>query len=390
MIGISKILTGKATVSAAMRQSGGADAHLLQFSTKARPVVVWNSTAACNLSCLHCYAEEFAGVDRPELSTDEARAFIDDLASINVPVLIFSGGEPLMRPDIFELASLAVEKGLRVALSTNGTLIDAEVARKLKAAGFSYVGVSLDGLAATHDHFRRCPGAFDASLAGLRTSAAAGLRTGVRFTLTRDNFNDLPQVLDLVESERINRFCMYHLVYVGRGASIIDHDVTREQSRRAVGMLISKSLDWASRDIDVEILTADNHADGILLLKHIESTRPDRVDEVRTLLEMAGGCSAGRKIAAVDPFGNVHPCQFWRHESAGSIRSRRFSELWRDSNNACLAALRAPSPSAGLGRCALCRYAELCGGCRIRALAASGALAGEDPQCYLSDAEIGL
>ncbi len=390
MIGITKLLTGAATVSAAVRARPGSDASLLQFSSETRPVVVWNITGNCNLKCRHCYAAAYTASDRPELSTSQALTFIEDLAAMKVPVVIFSGGEPLMRRDIFELATAAAEAGLRPVLSTNGTLITTEVAARLKAASFAYVGVSLDGVASTHDYFRNRDGAFDEAINGLRRGADAGLRTGVRFTLTHRNFPDLEAVLDLVEEEGIKRFCMYHLVYAGRGKDIVEQDVTPEESRRAVEILIARALDWYERGVKTEILTADNHADGILLLKYVEAHNPGRVSEVRTLLEMSGGCSAGRKIAAVDPAGNVCPCQFWTHESLGNILERPFREIWNDEADPLLARLRSAVTSQNPGnRLARCAYRDLCRGCRIRARAATGDTWGDDPQCYLTEAETG-
>lgn len=385
MIGITKLLTGTATVSAAMR--GGKDARMLQFSAENRPVVVWNSTGRCNLECRHCYAAGYAGAD--ELSTGEARAFLDDLAAMGVPVVLFSGGEPLMREDVFELVAHARERGLRPVLSTNGTLVTPSVARRLADAGVVYVGVSLDGAEARHDRFRGRRGAFAEALAGLRAAAAAGIRTGVRFTLVGENFRDLPAVLDLVERNGIKRFCMYHLVYAGRGRSMAPADVTRQESREAVTLLIDTAADWAARGVDAEILTADNHADGVLLLWHVERTDPGRAEEVRELLGMSGGCSAGRKIASVGPSGEVYACQFWSAEPLGNVRRRPLSEIWGDSSIDLLSQLRA-GPRESDSRCSLCRYRELCRGCRIRALASEGDLWAGDPQCYLSDQEIGL
>ncbi len=389
MIPVTRLLTGRSTVSGAMR-AGRHDGDRLRFSSDSRPVVVWNCTSLCNLECAHCYA---AGRGQPpdELTTREGRSFIADLASIGVPVLLFSGGEPLMRGDVFDLAAFAHESGLRTALSTNGTLITPPVARRVSEAGFSYVGVSIDGTPPTHDRFRNRDGAFAEALAGLKNAAREGLRTGMRFTLTADNFDDLPAVLDLVESEGIDRFCLYHLVYSGRGRALAGRDVTAAQSRRAVQLLIEKVLDWASRNVEAEILTADNHADGVLVLAYVAEHFPARADEVRRLLAAAGGCSAGRKIAAVDAAGEVRPCQFWSHESAGNVRRRPFTEIWNDAASPVLSRLRARRFTDNTAsRCARCVHVDMCRGCRIRALAATGDCDRADPQCYLDDGEIGI
>jgi radical SAM protein with 4Fe4S-binding SPASM domain len=385
VIGITKLLTGKASVSAAVR-GGSRQAHLLQFSSAARPVVVWNMTARCNLECRHCYIESSPGTAGAELSASQARALIDDLSALGAPVMLFSGGEPLLREDVYDLAAYASRKGLRPGLSTNGTLITREVAARLEGAGFAYVGVSIDGAEPTHDRFRNRRGAFREALDGLANAAAAGLRTGVRFTLNRRNAADLAAVLDVVERERVGRFCMYHLVYAGRAAA--DDDVSPSQTRAAVEALIDRAVDWSRRGVDCEVLTTDNHADGVLVLRRVEETEPARAAEVRRLLEMAGGCSAGKKFACVGADGSVYPCQFWRHESAGSVRERSFGDVW-NSRGGPLAALEDMQSHLSGRRCGACRYKAICGGCRIRALAATGDVWGDDPGCYLTDDEIG-
>jgi radical SAM protein with 4Fe4S-binding SPASM domain len=348
-------------------------------------MVVWNVTAQCNLRCVHCYAEGPTG-DR-ELSTAEAHSLIDDLAALGVPVLLFSGGEPLLRGDIFDLIAYARSRDLRPSLSTNGTLIDAQTARRLAEAGVAYVGVSLDGLEAIHDRFRSQPGAFVRALAGLRTARDAGLKTGIRFTVTRDNVSDLPGLLVLVERERIPRFCLYHLVYAGRGRGLRERDLSLAERRRAIEDLIEATLDWCRRGVEVEVLTTDNHADGVLLLRYVEEHQPERVAEVRELLRLAGGCSAGRKFAQVDPWGNVHPCQFWPEVTLGNVRERPFSRLWRETSHETVAQLRRMPGSLTGERCGRCVYREYCGGCRVRALW-WGDEWGDDPSCPLSEEEL--
>ena len=348
-------------------------------------MVVWNVTARCNLRCVHCYAE--GPVGGRELSTAEARGLIDDLARLGVPVLLFSGGEPLLREDIFDLIAHAGSRGLRPSLSTNGTLIDAQMARRLAEVGVAYVGVSLDGLQATHDRFRAERGACARALAGLRAARDAGLRTGIRFTVTRDNVSDLPGLLTLVERERIPRFCLYHLVYAGRGRGLRERDLSAGERRRVIADLMEATLDWCRRGVEIEVLTTDNHADGVLVLRYVEEHQPERVAEVRELLRLAGGCSAGRKFAQVDPWGNVHPCQFWPEVTMGNVRERPFSEIWRGSHNETVAQLRRMPGSLAGERCGRCVYREYCGGCRVRALWC-GDEWGDDPSCPLSEEEV--
>lgn len=387
MIGCTKLLCGTATVSDIVKYGGNSrnlPPHMLQFSSDATPIVVWNTTNRCNLSCRHCYLDAEDRDYNGELTTREAKAFIDDLAEMKVPVLLFSGGEPLLRHDLFELAAYARDKGLRPVLSTNGTLITPEMAQRLRETGFQYVGVSLDGNEAVHDHFRGRSGCFQEALAGIRNSIAAGNKTGIRFTVNRLNIHTLPEILDVVEQEKIPRFCMYHLVYAGRGKEMAEMDTSAEQKRQTIELLIEKTMDFNRRGVEVEVLTTDNHADGIHILQYMERHQPERVAEIRRLLEMHGGCSAGEKMANVDPRGNVHACQFWGHKSLGNVREKPLSVIWQKRADEFLLKLRGKANHLG-GRCGECRYKDLCGGCRIRAEAVSGDLWAEDPACYLSD-----
>jgi radical SAM protein with 4Fe4S-binding SPASM domain len=364
---------------------GAMPANLLQFSSERSPVVVWNITSQCNLKCRHCYIEATEAAQANEMTTAEGMAFIDDLAEMKVPVLMFSGGEPLVRPDLFELAAYAVEKGLRIVLSTNGTLIDDFTAQLIKEAGFQYVGVSIDGCEETHDMFRGEKGAFAAAIAGIRAAKAAGNRTGVRFTLNSLNKRELPAVLKLIEQEKIDRFCMYHLVYAGRGSDMKNLDVTLDEKREVAQLLIDTALDFDRRGVELEILTTDNHADGLYLLDYIAKTNPARVPEVRQLLELHGGCSAGDRMADVDYLGNVHPCQFWSDLTLGNVRERKFSEIWNDlaANDGILARLR-NKPAQLHAKCGECSQTRLCGGCRIRA-SVGGDIWGDDPACFWTD-----
>jgi len=388
VIGCTKLLCGTATIADLMRHDAGQKAHLLQFSTANRPIVVWNVTQRCNLACAHCYLDASDRASRDELTTAEAEALIDDLAAMGCPVLLFSGGEPLMRPDLFELGRRAIEKGLRAVISSNGTLITPDVARRIADVGFSYVGVSIDGTAATHDELRRKKGALDAALAGIRNCLAAGVKAGIRFTLNRRNAADLDAVLDLVEQHGVPRFCLYHLVYAGRGRQMVNDDLQPAETRRIIEHLLDRTQDWHRRGIETEVLTTDNHADGILIEQRVAAEAPQRLAEVRELLERHGGCSAGTKMANIDARGNVHPCQFWSHVTLGNVRERPFSAIWSDESNGLLARLRNKAAHLNGQRCRICQYRAVCGGCRIRAEVVHGDAWADDPACFLTDEEI--
>ena len=388
MIGCTKLLCGTATIADLMRQGADQEAHLLQFSTANRPIVVWNTTLRCNLACAHCYIDATDRSARDELTTDEAKVFIDDVAAMEAPVLLFSGGEPLMRPDLMELGRYAKAAGLRVVISSNGTLITPELAAEIAEVGFAYVGVSIDGTRETHDEFRRKEGAFDAAITGIRNCLAAGVKAGVRLTLNRRNADDLDFVLDIVEREGIPRFCMYHLVYAGRGKEIVGEDLAPAETRRVIEHLLDRTKDWHERGIETEILTTDNHADGVLILDRVAKAQPERLEEVRELIGRHGGCSAGTKMANVDARGNVHPCQFWSHVTLGNVRERPLSEIWADESHPLLAKLRHLPDHLSGPRCGRCQFKAFCGGCRIRAEVVNDDTWGDDPACFLSDEEI--
>ncbi len=391
MLSLSRLLCGTVTEGDALRyqrRSSELPPHLLHFSEDKRPVVVWNVTRRCNLHCVHCYA---SATDKPfegELSTEEGLAVIDDLAEFGTPVVLFSGGEPLTRPDLFTLSRHARDRGLRAVLSTNGTLLTPEIAREVQEQGFSYVGVSLDGLPDVHDRFRGKKGAFEASIAGIRACREAGVRVGVRFTITKRNQHELPGILRLLEEEDIPRFCMYHLAYSGRGKKIAADALSAEETRAAIDLLSDQILDWHRRGLDKEILTVDNHADAAYLYLRIKRDQPERAREVLNLLRWNGGNSSGTGIGCIDYLGNVHPDQFSWHLTLGNVRERPFSEIWRDTSNPLLAGLRARRELIH-GRCAGCGFFDVCNGnLRVRAEAATGDFWAHDPACYLTDDEI--
>ena len=383
MIGCTKLICGRATVSEAIKyREGEIPSHLLQFSTNSRPIVVWNMNNRCNLNCKHCYVEAEDEKKEGELNTQEAKRFIQDLGKLKIPVLLFSGGEPLLREDVYELATWADKEGIRPILSTNGTLISQKVAKRLKTSGFKYIGISLDGLEEVHDDFRNRVGAFQQALAGLQNAMEAGLRSGVRFTINEKNKDELPQVLDLVKERKIPRFCMYHLVYSGRGKELVSLDTSKVDKEKTIEFIIERTLKLCKEGTELEILTVDNPVDGIMIYRYIQKRYPEKADEVYQLLRRAGGCSAGEKIANVDSQGEVHPCQFWQNLSLGNVKEKSFAEIWLDTSNHHLRKLRAKANYLK-GRCRECEWIKICGGCRVRAEAAYGDPWEEDPACYL-------
>jgi 12,18-didecarboxysiroheme deacetylase len=391
MIGISKLYCGTVEPSDALRYGRRArdlPSHLLQFSADKKPVTVWNCTKACNLKCIHCYAHADGGCAPDELSFEEGKALIDDLVAFGSPVVLFSGGEPLCRKDMPDLAEYAVSKGMRAVISTNGTLITDNVAQRLKAIGLSYVGVSLDGLREVNDKFRGVDGAFDKALKGIRACKRAGIKVGLRYTITKHNVQDLPGIFDLLEAEDIPRVCFYHLVYTGRGEEIAAADLSHEEARRTVDFIIDRTADLHARGLPEEVLTVDNHCDGpYLYLRLLKEGRTEDAARVMELLKMNGGNSTGHGIGCVSWDGTVYPDQFLRHHPQGNVRERPFSEIWTDPANKFLMQLK-NKPAHVTGKCRTCRFLDVCGG-NFRARGQStGELWGVDPACYLSADEI--
>jgi len=392
MIGISKLYCGAVEASDPLRygrESSKLPSHLLQFSKDKKPVVVWNMTKRCNLKCVHCYAfaenESYMG---NELSTQEGMDMIDDLASFGAPVILFSGGEPLLREDLPVLIGHAAKRGMRAVISTNGTLITEEKARIFSEFSLSYVGVSIDGIGTINDSFRGVKGAFERALRGIRNTKKAGIKVGLRFTINKRNYKEIPKVFDLIEEEGIERVCFYHLVYAGRGSGLISEDLTHFESRNVVDYIMDRTKDFFKKGKPIEVLTVDNHADGPYLYLRLLKEDKKRAEEVLKLLTMNEGNASGKGIACVDEEGFVHADQFWRHYSFGNVREVLFSEIWEDTSNELMARLKHKKQFVK-GRCARCRWLNICAGnFRVRAEAFTGDIWAEDPQCYLTEEEI--
>ncbi len=354
------------------------------------PVVIWNLIRRCNLTCKHCYSisadKDFTG----ELSTEEIFGVMDDLRDFRVPVLILSGGEPLLRPDIFDISHRAKAKGFYVGLSTNGTLIDSDNIDAIAEIGYDYVGVSIDGLQATHDTFRRKAGAYDQSMRGIALCQERDLRVGLRFTMTQDNAHELPEMMDKMEADGIDRFYLSHLNYAGRGNHNRGSDAVFQATREALDMLFDRAWKDAEAGGERDYVTGNNDADAIYFLMWVERNMPERLDDIRPMLERWGGNSSGVNIANIDNLGNVHPDTMWWHHTLGNVRERAFSEIWPDISDPLMAGLK-QSPRKVKGHCAGCAHFSICGGnTRVRAYQLTGDAWAEDPGCYLTDEEIGV
>jgi len=392
VIGISKLYCSNVEPSDALRygrDSKSLPSHLLQFSKDKKPVIVWNITKRCNLKCVHCYAQAKLNAT-DQISTEQAKEILKDLAGFGVPVVLFSGGEPLMREDLVELAKYAVELGMRAVISTNGTLITRQKARELKQVGLSYVGISIDGMEEVHDNFRGVKGAFKKAMEGVYNCQQEGLKVGLRFTINKRNYTEIPKIFDLIKERSIPRICFYHLVYSGRGSKLINEDLTHQQTRKLMDLILEKTKELFDMGHKIEVLTVDNHADGPYIYLKLLKQDPKRAKEVMELLKFNEGNNSGRGIGCISWDGEVYADQFWRNHSFGNVLKRPFSEIWDDPNIELLKKLKDKKRYVK-GRCAKCRFLDICGGnFRARAEAVYGDIWAEDPACYLTDEEIGI
>ncbi|MEI8233803.1 MAG: radical SAM protein [Verrucomicrobiota bacterium] len=385
MINLTRLLCGVAQPADALRYGMGHGAPA--SAAERRPIVVWNITRRCNLKCVHCYSDSDARDYPGELTWEQCRAVVDDLAAFGVPGLLLSGGEPLIHPRFFDLARYARERGLRLTISTNGTLITADVAARLRTIGFAYVGISLDGIGATHDRFRGREGAFQKAVAAFHHCRAVDQKAGLRLTLTRHTVMDIDRILDFIEEEEIQRVCFYHLVYSGRGVNL--SLLGPGEIRTALDKIMDRVEAWHAAGLDREVLTVDQPADGPYLLQRLAGD-PARHAQALELIRWNGGGNhgSGVGIGNIDTQGNVHPDQFWQDHTLGNVKMTPFSRIWSRQDDAFLNGLRT-RPRPVTGRCATCRHLDLCGGgFRVRAWQRFCDPWREDPGCYLSDAEI--
>ncbi len=355
------------------------------------PVVIWNLTRRCNLRCRFCYSGSADVAYAGELSTEEVVTVMQDLRRFRVPALILSGGEPLLRPDIFEISEEAKRLGFYVALSTNGTQIDERNIGRIAALDYDYVGISLDGTEPTHDHLRGEPGAFRAAMRGVEHCQAIGIKVGLRFTLTRDNAAELETILDLIDRRGIDKFYLSHLNYGGRGFKVRGEDAHDVMTRKALELIFETCLRHLGEGRSTEFVTGNNDADGVFLLHWVRRHFPAKAAHIQALLERWGGNASGVNVANIDNCGFVHPDTYWWHHKLGNVRERPFSEIWTDTSADPVFAGLKERPRPVTGRCGACRYLAICNGnTRVRAARTLGDPWAADPGCYLGDGEIGL
>ncbi len=387
MIDITALVSCESKPLESIRYDKKCKAAVHGVSVDRGPVVAWNITKKCNFKCKHCYSESTGETDVAELSLSEIKDTIKQMKALKVPVVLLSGGEPLMHPHIFEIIEAVRKAGMRISLSTNGSLITKEVALRLKELGVSYVGISLDGIGAVNDHFRGVEGAFEAAVRGIRNCEGVGQKVGLRMTVHTENVYQVPEVLSFMETEGIKRICFYHLVPSGRGSDIKSQMMSAEQARSFVEDLLDYSLALKAGQIDKEILTVTNHTDGPFLYLLMKARDEALAACMLDKLSNNRGNRSGIAMMNMDWKGEVYPDQFSKFMPLGSIREKTLDEIWVKGSQP-LTDLRRKRDLLN-GVCKSCKWLEICGGnLRARAYMTSGDLWGMDPGCYLKDDEI--
>jgi radical SAM protein with 4Fe4S-binding SPASM domain len=354
------------------------------FTSYAPFLVVWNFTNACNLSCKHCYQSSGNKPTPDELTAEEKMKAVDEMADAGVAYISLSGGEPLFMKDVFEVGKRIAEKGMGFAIATNGTMLTKETAQKLKDSGCCYVQISLDGTRKTHDEFRGFSGAFDKTVQGIRNSVNAGLLTEVSMTVTKDNLNEVEDIIDLTEELGASTFMHYNFIPSGRGKDIIDKDLSPEEREELLNFLAEEC---DKRDISVlstapqfsRIMASGEYASSSLTHFDSISQQEGMGNETRFLAEFVGGCGGGRLYCGLEPNGDIIPCVFLP-KVLGNIKEDDFLEVWKDSEFMDDMRNRRRYDEG----CGGCDYRSICGGCRARAYAYYGDVQVSDPGCIIN------
>lgn len=384
MIDITKLLGVSIIDPHSIRYSKGCKSAVHGVSDTVGPVVAWNITQRCNFKCQHCYSSAVIDSNKNELSISEIRQIVEQFKSLKVPVVLLSGGEPFVREDLNEIIQIVKEAGIKISISTNGSLITAEKAKQIKELGVSYVGISLDGIGELNDFFRGVDGAYEGALRGIRNCRAVGQKVGLRMTLHQGNVHEVPKLLELMDREDVDRICFYHLVPSGRGAEIAETMMTEQQSRETLAYLMNYVLE--NNKNSKEILTVTNHVDGPYLYLLTKEKNPVLAENLLLKLENNKGNRSGIAIMNMDWYGNVYPDQFSKFMPLGNALESSLESIWKEGNEA-LQQLRDKHKYLN-DRCQSCRWLKICGGnLRARAFMTTGDLWGNDPGCYLKDGE---
>jgi radical SAM protein with 4Fe4S-binding SPASM domain len=366
-------------------------------------LVFWELTARCNLKCCHCRAEAQDDFVAGELSTEEIIGVARDIREAGDPIMILTGGEPLVRRDFFDIARACVGMFSRVALATNGTLVDDALARRIKEVGIQRVSVSLDGVtAATHDKFRGVPGSFEATLRGYDAMARAGLSLQVNATVARHNLDEVDELLKMLVARKADAFHVFSLVPVGCGATISD-DMRLDSQQLEVFLrwLFEKSIELRDK-IHIKATCAPQY---YRIMREVSREKgialpsaghggshpghggagipPPGHTPANGMSAMTRGCLAGSAVCFVSRIGDVQPCGYLPIQ-VGNVRKKKFADIWRESE--VFSSLRDPDQLKG--KCGSCGYRVVCEGCRARAFAATEDFLAEDPDCFYQPVQL--
>ncbi|MGC8949240.1 MAG: radical SAM protein [Thermoprotei archaeon] len=380
MIPITVMVAGQGTASFKIKGNYG-KGRPSAFSDIFKPVISWNLTRRCNLKCLHCYINAITGPLADDLTREDALNVVDQMKDLGVPLIIISGGEPLIREDFFDISDYASSYGLRLALSTNGTLITSKIASRLRDLGFIYIGISLDSpIEEWHDKFRGVKGAYQSTINGIKNAINAGLSVGLRLTVTRFNINDVKSYIDLALQLGVSRITFYHLSSAGRAKSLKDWYITPLQYFSFMDYLIDISKKYAGK---LEIETTMAPFDGIYIAHKIAKDQKD-FEELLEVMRAQGGC--GRKIISIFPDGSVHPCQFVDFITLGNVKHKTLKDILKENFHLLKPFIE---PDLTGSKCPSCPFRSICnGGDRIRAYYLTGDINGDDPQCFLDTKNI--
>ncbi|MBN1787530.1 MAG: radical SAM protein [Sedimentisphaerales bacterium] len=371
MINISRLYCGIENES---------DKYRYRADNDTGPIVVYNCTNKCGQNCLHCYAKA-QSTSGKELDATQAKQLLEQLAAVKCPVVLFSGGEPLEREKILELLQFSHKIGLRTVLSTNGSLINAEIAKKLLDAGVKYVGISIDGTEETHDKFRGIKGSFKSAVNAMKFCKDINLKTGMRFTITNINYTQIADIFALAAKLNVSRICFYHLISAGRAAEN-NLKCTNQQIRTALANILDCAKEYSKKGV-TEVLTVGNHVDGAFVLHRLKQEKSESYEKVLSLLEKFGGNKIGTKIFDVDSQGNVHPDQFWQNYTLGNITEEKFENIMKNYLH-----IFKDKTAFAPARCKKCRWLTICG-TNMRFF--GNDLKSEwvlEPDCFLTDEEI--
>lgn len=345
---------------------------IIEFTPK---WIAWEITRRCNLKCIHCRSSSEIEVNaHPDFSTEEAFRIINDITSYAKPVIVLSGGEPLLRKDVFEIARYGTDKGLRMCLATNGTLVDDSVCDKIKSSGMKIVSLSLDGSnEKTHDDFRNQKGAFEGTIHAATLFRKYGIEFIINSSFTKRNQEEIPKVYKLAKNIGATAWYMFMIVPTGRGEEIMNELISKEDYEEILEWHYHMEKD--EKDILVRPTCAPHYYRVVLQKSKEEGTKFER----RTLKFSTGGakgCIAGQLIALIDVDENVLPCSYFP-KSAGNLKNQSFKDVWENSQ--LFKELR--DFKSYKGKCGSCEYITVCGGCRARAYSIYGDYLEEEPFC---------